>query len=790
MKYILSTLTLLFFSILTIAQSNGIIFKGRVLDQSSGQPIEFATVILIHPETSENITGDATGLDGQFSISSTTADCHVKISFMGYNSQTIKEFTLDKNKVDLGDIILMEDSELLDEVVVRAEKSTTEFKLDKRVFNVGRDLSTTGASALEVLDNVPSVNVSIEGEISLRGSQGVQILINGKPSVLSEDGANALGTITADMIEKVEVITNPSAKYDAEGTSGIINIVIKKEERKGMNGSISLNTGYPHNHSLGLSLNRRTEKFNLFSQLGVGYRELPWHRRSINQDFNTGTTLISDGNEFRNETFFNLVLGTDYYINKYNVITLSGNFAYEIEDQPSRTNFSFQDDAEVTFADWFRTEETSATNPKIRYELQYKKEFPDDKDHTLMFSALGNFFGKKQSSDFLDTYNLGTSNVSTQQTETAFDESKFTFNLDYKHPFSEKWELETGVQYVVNDVGNDYAVRDFINNEWVNNENLTNIFEFSQNVLGAYATGAYEHNKWGVKVGLRVENTDLSTLLVNTDESNKRNFTNFFPTFHSSYKITERISVQAGYSRRIFRPRLWNLNPFFNIRNNFNVWTGNPNLLPELTDSYEVSSIYIFEKTSLNCSVYYRYTTDVVERISLFENNVNTYKPFNIGTNQAVGFEFNGKYTPFKWLTLNGDFNYSYFKRKGELDATSFDFSADQWSSELTTKFKITKNLDFELTGEYESREQNVQRIVSDNLFANMGVRLKILKGKGVFNFSIRDIFASRVRESIVDQEDFYIYGWGKRGRFITFGFSYGFGKGEAMEYSGQRRYR
>ena len=170
---------------------------------------------------------------------------------------------------DLGTIYLGSDSQALDEVLITADKSTTEFKLDKRVFNVGADLSSTGAGALEVLNNVPSVNVSIEGEVSLRGSTGVQILINGKPSILSDDASNALGTITAEMIDKIEVITNPSAKYEAEGTAGILNIILKKNEKKGVNGSISVNAGIPANHSIGVSLNRRTEKFNLFTQLGA-----------------------------------------------------------------------------------------------------------------------------------------------------------------------------------------------------------------------------------------------------------------------------------------------------------------------------------------------------------------------------------------------------------------------------------------------------------------------------------------------------------------------------------------
>ncbi len=792
MKVKITHCLLLFFFVMTAltanAQQQKVLVTGTVVESSSQQPVEFATVMLADKNTKETITGATTDIDGKFSIETTRQDFYLEISFIGFTTKTINDISIVDGKADLGTIMLSDDSQTLDEVVVRAEKSATEFKLDKRVFNVGKDLSSTGASALEVLNNVPSVNVNIEGQISLRGSQGVQILINGKPSVLASEEGNALGTITADMIEKIEVITNPSAKYDAEGTSGIINIVIKKEDRKGLNGSVSLNTGVPHNHSFGLSLNRRTEKFNLFSQLGVGYRELPNDVENINRNLETGTSILSDGEEFRNETFYNVILGTDYHINERNVLTLSGFFAYEVEDQPSSTTFRSLDASDALISEWARSETTKATNPKWQYELQYKSEFKDNEDHNLLFSALGNFFGKKQSSDFFDNTIAGLNSDATQQTRTEFQEAENTIKLDYTKPFGKKWTLETGAQYVLNDVSNDFEVNNLLDGEWVNDPDQTNIFEYKQNVLGVYGTGAYEGEKWGLKLGARIENTDLRTLLITTNEPNNQNYTNLFPSAHTSYKLTKNFSLQAGYSRRIFRPRLWDLNPFFNIRNNFSIRVGNPDLLPEFTDSYEVSSIYILGKTSLNFSVYHRYTTEVVERISLFEDNVNTTKPFNIGTNRATGLEFNAKYTPNKWLSFTGDANYNYFNREGEFEGTSFDFKADQWSGKMTTKLKLPADIDFETTVHYQSSFQTVQGEVSENLFADLGLRKKILKGKGVINFSIRDVFASRIRESITDQADFYLYSRRQRGRFVTLGFSYGFGKGEAMEFSGARR--
>ncbi|MEM9547816.1 MAG: TonB-dependent receptor [Bacteroidota bacterium] len=769
------------------AQSGQYKVMGTVVEASTDQMIDYATVVLIDKTSQKIVSGTTTEGGGEFELIADSPNVSLEVSFIGYTTIRIEEIPFDGNLADLGAVKLGEDSQTLDEVVVVGEKSTTEFKLDKRVFNVGTDLSTTGASALEVLNNVPSVNVNIEGQVSLRGSSGVQILINGKPSILSDEASNALGTITADMIDKVEVITNPSAKYEAEGTAGIINIVLKKNEKRGLNGSISLNTGVPHNHSVGLSLNRRSEKFNLFTQLGVGYRELPRDNENINEDKIKGTILNSIGEEFRNETFYNFILGSDYYINPQNVITLSGSFAYEVEDQPSETNFEFLSNGSLERA-WTRREVTEATNPKYQYELQYKRDFKDHKDHQLLFSAIGRFFGKDQSSTFTNEFTLGDDNLNDQITETEFKEGKYTFNLDYTKPFDSGWTLEAGAQYLLNHVSNDFSVSDEIEGAFVVDEGLTNLFEYDQNVLGVYGTGAYEGNVWGIKLGMRVENTELSTLLVNTNEENSLNFTNLFPTLHTSYKLSDGVSFQAGYSRRIYRPRLWDLNPFFNIRNNFSIRVGNPNLFPEFTDSYEVGSIFIFDDISFNLNVYHRYTTDKIERVSTFENNVNTFRPENVGTNKATGIEANFKYSPSRKITINGDANYNIFKREGTFNDQVFDFSADQWSGKLTTKYKVSKALDMEVTTRHESREQTIQGILAANTFLDFGLRYKILKGKGVFNMSVRDIFASRIRQNTIDQDDFFLYSRSLRGRFITFGFSYGFGKGEAMEFSGAKR--
>ncbi len=785
MKFV-TLLLLLFVQLLTFGQGT---VSGTLVDKTSKEPIGFASVILKDFQTDTIIKGLKTDVDGTFELQSNQARFNLEIRSIGYNDLYLSDQSITNGRLDLGELYLEVISQSLNEVSVVHEKSYTEFKLDKRVFNVGKDLSSTGAGALEVLNHVPSVTVTIDGIVSLRGSSGIQLLIDGKPSVMSDDPSKALGSVTADMIERIEVITNPSAKYEAEGTSGIINIVLKKEQKKGVNGSVSVNTGWPHNHSLGFSLNARSEKFNIFTQIGAGYRSIPRYSESINRNLTDSIEISSDGIYYRNEAFANMLLGSDFYLNKYNTITLSGSFAYEWEQQPSSTNF-FESDLNGNISQsWIREESTQAQNPKYQYDLQYEKVFKDTSGHTLQISTQGRFFGKDQSSRFENRVVEGIDIYSPQLTRADFTQANYLGKIDYFRPIEKNYTFETGAQYNVNSVTNDFAVEDEINGVIVTDSSLTNNFFYRQNVLGVYASGSYEGEKWGIKAGLRVENTDLTTELVTTGENNYQNFTNFFPSAHTSYKFSKQVSMQLGYSRRVSRPRLWDLNPFFNISNNFSIRRGNPDLLPEFTDSYELISIYDWKKFSMNLGVYYRHTDATIERVSTFENNVNTVMPMNIGTNDMVGVEWNGKYDPLKWLSFNGDFNFNYFNRQGDFDGQNFDFTGNRYLGKLMTKIKIGKKVDLEFTGNYESRFKTVQGESLEQFYMNAGARWKLWKGKGSVNVGVRDVFRSRIERTIVDQPNFYLYRESTRGRMITLGFSYAFGKGDAMTYSGGKRY-
>ena len=511
--------------------------EGNVIETNSKSILEYASISLFSKDD-KLISGTITDQKGKFLLKSKTKEIYIKIDFLGFNSKTVKEYKIDNRKIDFGTIELEQDSKNIDEVIVRAERSRTEFKLDRRVFNIGKDIASSGMSALEALNNVPSVNVNIEGAISLRGSTGVKILIDGKPSVLADEESNALGTITADMIESIEVITNPSAKYDASGTSGIINIILKKNEKKGINGSITINTGIPNNHSGGASLNFRTGNFNLFSQIGAGYRTFERENENINKDLINNKTIESYEDIDKNEQFYNFTLGADYFINPLNTITLKGKYAYEIETQPTEIKFKELNNSSLT-SSWNRVEETDATNPKWEYEFNYKKQFENNEDHKLIFTAIGDLFAKEKNSDFTQT-----NSNNDQKTDSDFEELTQTYKFDYTNPIDDAIEFEAGSQYVIADIKNDYKVENKINNTWEIDQNQTNNFELLQKVFALYSTFGYEIGDWGVKAGLRLENTDLKTELTNTNENNNRNYTDWFPSFHTSYNINKRYSYK------------------------------------------------------------------------------------------------------------------------------------------------------------------------------------------------------------------------------------------------------
>jgi len=776
-------------TILNAQQNENILVYGKIQESQKDSPVAYATIRLYNQQD-KLISGTISNDEGYFEIQSLENEFYLKIDFIGFKSMILKNYAIQNNQINFGIITLRIDSKNLQEVVVRSEKSQIEFKTDKRVFNVGQDLTSAGGSALDVLNNVPSVDVNIEGTVSLRGNSNVLILINGKPSVITE--GNSLGTITAEMLEKVEVITNPSAKYDAEGTSGIINLILKKEDKKGTNGALSINTGYPHNHSFGMSLNRRTENFNLFSQFGLGYRRFNSTTNSytINKTNENPSTFYTDGTGEKNEQFYNIILGTDYHINSLNVLTLTGHLGYEVEDENALLNYQNINHDNSILTNIERKDLTKGVNPEMEYQLNYDKSFKGNKDRKFTASATGSFFGKDKTSSFCNTNIIGESLNEKQIAKTNFSERSYNFMTDYVHPFSKNSTLEAGAKYIIIQLINDYSLVDSQNDEWVNNEAFTNKFDYKQNTAALYSTYNHELDEFGFKIGLRLENTQVSTLLHNNNTKNKTNYTDLFPSMHTTYKLANGLSFQAGYSRRISRPSIRDVNPFFSLRDEYNLQIGNPNLLPEYTHAFEITTVKILKFGSLSSSLFHRRTSDVMSDVVKLVDNITIVTIANIGNSYSTGLELNFKLVPAKWISFLGDANFNYYNRKGSYEETNFDFNSTAYSGRLTTKLKLPYDFDVEVRLRHNSDYKDVQSLHLARSTMDFGVRKKILKGRGVIRLTVNNVMNTDKRTEITDLPDFYRFSeYTRDGRRIILGFSFGFGKGEAMEFSGQDLY-
>jgi outer membrane receptor protein involved in Fe transport len=781
----------IFLSLQAFSENNGrkINILGKVVEQNTENPVEYAT-ISIHTIDGRLITGGISDQNGSFHLESPTKEFYIKISFIGYQTKELREFTIQNNQVELQTIYLENTQEQLNDVVVRAEKSKTVFKLDKRVFNVGKDLVSNGGSATDILNNVPSVDVSIEGKVSLRGNTSVQMLINGKPSVMAS--SKTLGTITADMIERVEVVTNPSAKYDAEGTSGIINIILKKDNRKGLNGALTANVGTPKNYSLGLSMNRRTEKLNLFTQLGVGDRRMESEsfNKTINYKNPLQSQIISNGDGEKNEKFYNFILGADYHFNKYQTLSISGHYGFEDEKHYSTTDYSYSQLKGSNTEESRRNETAKATNPKWQYELNYTKEFKDNKERKFSLSATGSFFGKDKESVFDNTGVGKYLQLKKEKVNNDFAEAEYSFQADYIHPFSENVIWESGIKSDINSNKNELVQHDKKGNSWIKNESLSNDFHYNQTISALYSTYSYEGGKVSFKLGVRAEYEYRRSKLENTNEKNTNRDTKLFPSIHTSYKFSDQFSLQAGYSKRIRRPHMWDLNPFESRKDPLHIFKGNPNLKPSLSDSFELTAISTFESGSVNASIFYRQTDDVVSEVYTVNENVTTTMPINVGESKSTGFEINSKLEPVKWLSLLLEGNYMFYHRTGNYLSQNFDFNNKSWSTRMTAKFKLPLHIDAEYKFRYRSKSETIQGYDKAQYYSDLGIRKKFMKGRAVINLSVKDVFNTRKHKFESKSTDFYNYNESQwSGRMMVLGISFGFGKGETMEYSGMKMF-
>jgi outer membrane receptor protein involved in Fe transport len=791
---LLFTITLLFNSFLNYSQEKPQIVKikvsGKVIDKISNQPLEYSTVSLINSKTNKVTAGGITDAKGEFNFDATPGTYNVNVEFISFKPTLISNKTISGN-TNLGTIALQEDITQLEGVVIRNEKTTVEIKLDKKVYNVGKDLMVKGGTVSDVLDNIPSVSVDAEGTVSLRGNENVRILIDGKPSN-AINVTEALKLIPADAIDKVEVVTNPSARYDAEGGGGILNIVLKKGKTNGLNGTIIATTGQPDNHGLSGTVNYKTDEFNLFTTQGYNYRNNPGNAF-------TDSRYLNDDNSTKgyvNETRDNERINKGY----------NGNFGVEwnLDDSTSWTNIVnyrktsgnnedtvFQDNLDANNIYLYtrnRINSELSDSENIEFSTNLTKKFKKD-GHKLTFD--GSFSANKDFNTALitDRTNI-TTTIGLDETLNNQKQSRNLLQTDYVLPIGKNSQFEAGYRGDFSEIKTDYAVT----SDGIVDNNFTNTLQYKEKVNALYTQFGTKFNKLSVLLGLRWEDSEIDVNQLQTGDFNNKKYDNFFPSAFFTYEFSEKSSASLSYSRRIQRPRGRFLNPFSGLSSNTNIFVGNPDLDPAFTDALDFGYLKRWNKLTFNTSLYVNKTTDsfqfVRKATGVEVNDVEVIQssPINLATEYRAGFEFTLNYTPYKWWKLNSNFNlfkvetqgdYSYTDLNGDVVFQDFDNKATSWSTRLSSKISLPYKIDWQTNLNYNGPQNNAQGRSYGVFAANLAFSKDVLKDKGTIALNVNDLLNSRKR--IMDTfipgsvSSYSEMQW--RERQITLSFTYRFNK-------------
>jgi outer membrane receptor protein involved in Fe transport len=757
--------TLTFFSVFSQKpQNDQFSITGKIIDSNTKEPLEYATVILNNQETKQ-LSGGITDENGNFNIKINTGTYDISFEFISFKTIKIPNKIINSS-INFGTIKLSEDADELDEIVIIAEKSTVEIRLDKRIYNVGKDMTVRGGSASDVLDNVPSVDVDVEGNVSLRGNENVRILIDGKPSALvGLSGTDALRQLPADAIERVEVVTSPSARYDAEGTAGILNIILRKGVATGLNGSLNATIGDPTQYRIASNINFRTKKVNLFTNLGYRNSSGPGNfltNLSTFENESINSLRIEDRNFERNRNGYNINVGLEYFLSKESSITgtyffrdsdnknLSNNIirVFDINDILEFSDTRIQDEDEIDTTSQFALNYTNNINSsghKLTIDFQYSESEEIEKA-------------------FINDSLAEENNITTEDSKNTLIQS------DYVLPIGENTQFEIGYRGEFQDLTSDFLVTRTPTLDFDPSNNLV----FKQNVNAIYSQFGSKLNKFSYLLGLRTEITDVKVRLTNTNEKFDYKYTELFPTINVGFERTEDQSFTIGYSRRLRRPRFWYLNPFESRSSQNVIYKGNPALIPTFTNSFDLGFLQKIGKLTLNSSIYFQHSINAIERVSRDEirfidgvNQVITIRePINLASEDRFGFELTTNYNPSKKVRLSGSFNvfqqeskglYAYNKFiideiSGDIIATPEIQDLGNTNNSWFTRFNATFSLPWEIQMQnrlsYRGPRKTVQS-ESDGIFsANIALSKDVFKEKGSLVLNVSDVFNSRKRKS------------------------------------------
>ena len=737
-------------------ERKAITITGKVVDQETGVPLEYATLVLQNLRNPEDVNGGITNENGEFSVTALTGMYNISIEYISYTTFK-KERQLLRSNTDLGTITLALDVAQLEEVEVVAERTTVELRLDKRIYNVGKDLTVAGGTVSDVLDNVPSVSVDVEGNVQLRGNDDVRILINGKPSAITGlNSTEALRQLPAESIERVEVITSPSARYDAEGSGGIINIILRRSKLQGLNGALTANLGYPERAGLNGNLNFRTGAFNIFTNTGYNYRNSPGN--SINatsfQDTNGDfTNSIREERDFeRIRKGLNANIGVEWYINETASLTQSI-FIRDANNTSETTNNFSQVDMAGNSSSGFRFDPETESDQTFQYALNYDKQFNGDSDHKLTFAF------QFETSDEVEESLIIQNGFDSESVRTAEDQQRIFLQTDYVVPLGTQSQFEIGYRGDFNRLNTDFDVA-FISPtlEELGITDPSNVLDYKETINAFYSQYGDVFGKFSVLAGLRYEATRLIINQLETNDFNTNNFDAFFPTLNINFELDETESFQVGYNRRVRRPRSRFLNPFPSRSSPTNLFQGNPNLTPSFSNQVELGYLKRFKKLTINGSIYYQRATDVITFITedtgedtLFDGeqvSIIRRTPTNLASNDRYGFDITTNFRGSKKWNINGNVNLFQLVTRGDFNGQNFDAENLSWFIRLNNKLTLPSKIDWQTRLFYRGPTETAQTRNQGLFSLSFAFSKDFFREKASLALNVSDVFNSRRRVS------------------------------------------
>jgi iron complex outermembrane recepter protein len=785
-RYLTQLFFLVFISTNVIAQQVNL--KGKVLDSKENRPLEFANIALLNPSDSSLVTGGMSDLEGGFQFQATSGNYIFRVGFIGYENY-LERITLgNKSQVNFGTIKLQPNAQNLDEVVVQGVSSMFESDIDKRTYNVENSIVSQGQTAAQLLATLPSIQVDDEGGITMRGSGNILIYINGRPSNLSgDDTESILSQFPANSIKSVELITNPSSRYDATGVGGIINIVLKKNEKLGFNGQVDASVGTRDKYQAGINLNYGTEKANYFFsynwqdrwrwEKGEGTRttDLP----------NFSPTLSQEQDGFEDETTHLVRAGADYSLSSKGILGIyfQGNFDDEIEI------------GELVQENLSRTGSVDSTFIRNTTENSNSKNFEGGINYTLnldtlgqrLYTSLSYSYDTRDQLDFSEQVFLTNEGVIdpnkrlSQVNDRPRESNLYVFQLDYEKPFSSGPKIETGLKgtfgnwnrsqvFSQGDLSSDF--------EPIPVDTLSEAYDFTENVYAGYFIFRDKIKNFGYQLGLRGEYTETLGQTERSDQRIPNNYFNLFPSAFLSYNLGPENELTVNYTRRISRPSIWDLSPIYRVRDQYNLSIGNPFLQPEFTDSYELGYMKGWERYLLNATLYHRYSTNIETRITrITSENVAIQSRENADTRASTGFELVNQFQVSNNFdaTLTGNLFYS--KVDGGNIEQGFTNENFSWTLNFLGNLLIPNWFNVQTQARYRGPIVLPQGQIEPQWTLNIGVRKDVLDGKGTVSLNVSDIFNTRnFRITTEDPRFTQFRQFQRESRIGTLSFTYRFG--------------